>query len=262
MKRAIGLAALTVLELPHHEQVSVAAQAGYSHVGLRLVPVAGQPYEHPLDLAEVEARLKGSGVQVLDVEVFRLSPETRVETFEPVMATARRLGATDLLVHGADPEEQRLTDTFGRLCELAARYHLAPNLEPMPWVEISNVAKAMRILAGAENGGLLVDAIHFDRAADTPSALAAVPPNRLRYAQLCDAPRERPSELQEIIRQARADRLFPGEGGLDLRGLLAALPEGIPLSLEVPVARKMAPLERARRALAATNAILTAGEKA
>ena len=38
--RKIGLAALTVLELPHHEQVSVAAQAGYTHVGLRLVPVA------------------------------------------------------------------------------------------------------------------------------------------------------------------------------------------------------------------------------
>ena len=46
MKRPLGLAALTVLELPHHEQVSVAAQAGYSHVGLRLVPVAGQPEVH------------------------------------------------------------------------------------------------------------------------------------------------------------------------------------------------------------------------
>ncbi len=49
MKRAIGLAALTVLELPHHEQVSAAAQAGYSHVGLRLIPVAGQPVIHALD---------------------------------------------------------------------------------------------------------------------------------------------------------------------------------------------------------------------
>lgn len=62
--------------------------------------------------------------------------------------------------------------------------------------------------------------------------------------------------MQEIIRQARGDRLFPGEGGLDLKGLLSALPRDLPVSLEIPVARKMDPLERARRALAATKAIL------
>ena len=264
MKRAIGLAALTVLELPHHEQVSVAAQAGYSHVGLRLVPVAGQPYHHPFDVAEVEERLADTGVRVLDVEVFRLTPETNVEQFEPAMATAQRLGATELLVHGADPDTARLTETFGRLCDLAARHRLSANLEPMPWVDVSNLARAMRVLDGAAraNGGLLVDAIHFFRAGDSPQALVKVPRKFLRYMQLCDARPERPSDMQEIIRQARSDRLFPGEGGLDLRSLLAALPAGIPISLEIPVAKKMEPLERARRALAATNVILGIEEEA
>jgi sugar phosphate isomerase/epimerase len=122
----------------------------------------------------------------------------------------------------------------------------------------------MRILGGAgrENGGVLVDAIHFFRAGDTPPALAKLPRKFLRYMQLCDARPERPSEMQEIIRQARSDRLFPGEGGLDLKGLMKALPAGIPLSLEIPVAKKMEPLERARRALAATEAILNMGEQA
>jgi sugar phosphate isomerase/epimerase len=256
--RKIGLAALTVLELPHHEQVSVAAQAGYTHVGLRLVPVAGQPYNYPLDVAEVEKRLADTGVRMLDVEVFRLTPETRIPEFESVMAAAQRLGATELLVHGADPDEARLIETFGRLCDLAARHGLSANLEPMPWVDVSNVAKAMRILDGAAraNGGLLVDAIHFYRGGDTPQVLAKVGRQRLRYMQLCDARPERPSDMQEIIRQARGDRLFPGEGGLDLKGLLRALPAGIPLSLEIPVAQKLEPLERARRALAATKALL------
>src|SRR5438034_8147298 len=149
MKRAIGLAALTVLELPHHEQVSAAAQAGYSHVGLRLIPVAGQPVIHALDAAEVERRLAGTGVRVLDVEVFRLMPQTNVGEFEAVMATAQRLGATELLVHGADSSEARLIETFGRLCDLAAGYGLSANLEPMPWVDVSNLAKAMRVLDGA-----------------------------------------------------------------------------------------------------------------
>jgi len=256
--RAIGLAALTVLELPHHEQVSVAAQAGYTHVGLRLVPVAGQPYNYPFDVAEIERRLADTGVRMLDVEVFRLTPETKINEFESAMATAQRLGATELLVHGADPDEARLIETFGRLCDLAARHGLSANLEPMPWVDVSNVAKAMRILDGAAraNGGLLVDAIHFDRAADTPQALAKVDRRRLRYMQLCDARPERPADTQELIRQARGDRLFPGEGGLDLKGLLCALPAGIPLSLEIPVAQKLEPLERARRALAATKRLL------
>ena len=64
--------------------------------------------------------------------------------------------------------------------------------------------------------------------------------------------------MQEIIRQARGDRLFPGEGGLDLVGLLRALPADLPLSLEVPVAQNMTPLERAQRAFAATREMLHA----
>jgi sugar phosphate isomerase/epimerase len=262
MSRPIGLAALTVLELPHEEQIRVAAQAGYSHVGLRLVPVAGQPYTHTFHPSTVERRLAETGIEVLDVEVFRLTPETRVSDFEAVLEASARLKATELLVHGADPDASRLAGTFGALCDLAARYGLSANLEPMPWVDVSNVASAMRILdlAARPNGGLLVDAIHFFRAGDTPRALSSVPPRLLRYAQLCDARPGRPAQMEEIIRQARSDRIFPGEGGLDLRGLLRALPAAIPLSLEVPVSQKLPPLERARRALDATKAILALAE--
>ena len=262
MKRAIGLAALTVLELPHEEQIRVAAQAGYTHVGLRLVPVAGQPYQHPFDVSAVERTLAETGVRVLDVEVFRLTPETKISEFEEVLEASARLEATELLVHGADPDEARLATTFASLCDLAARYGLAANLEPMPWVDVSNVARAMRILglAARPNGGLLVDAIHFFRGGDTPQGLARVPRPRLRYAQLCDARPGMPAQMEEVIRQARSDRLFPGEGGLDLRALLGALPAGLPLSLEVPVSQKLAPLERARRALEATKAILALAE--
>ena len=262
MPRPIGLAALTVLELPHEEQVRVAAQAGYTHVGLRLVPVAGQPYRHSFDVYSVEKALVEHGVRVLDVEVFRLTPETRVAGFEAILDASARLEATELLVHGADPDEARLAETFGALCDLAGRYGLAANLEPMPWVEVSNVAKAMRILelAARENSGVLVDAIHFFRGGDTPAVLSTVPPKRIRYAQICDARPGLPAQMEEIIRQARSDRLFPGEGALDLRGLLAALPAAVALSLEVPVSQKLEPLERARRALEATKAILGPAE--
>lgn len=254
MSRAVGLAALTVLELAPPEQVAVAAQAGYTHVGLRLIPVAGQTLPS-FDPRELEQRLADTGVAVLDVEVFRLAPETRVADFEAALAAARRLGASELLAHGADPHEARLTDSFGRLCELAAGYAMNVNLEPMPWVEISTVARAKRLLAaaGRSNAALLVDPIHFFRADNSFAELQGV---RANYMQLCDARPERPSDTREIIRQARADRLFPGEGGLDLRGLIAALPAGLPVSVEIPHAGPVSPLQRARRALAATRELL------
>ncbi|HET7366450.1 MAG TPA: sugar phosphate isomerase/epimerase [Burkholderiales bacterium] len=258
MKRPLGLAALTVLELPHHEQVSVAAQAGYSHVGLRLVPVAGQPYQHPVDIAEIKARLADTGVRLLDVEVFRLTAGTGIAQFEPALAAAAELGAAHILAHGADPDAARLAENFGRLCDLAARYRLVANLEPMPWVDVSSIDKALAVLRAAAraNSGLLVDAIHFYRAGDRLDELALVPRQYLQYAQFCDARREPPADMQEIIRQARADRLMPGEGGLDLAGLLRALPAELSLSLEIPYARPMPALERARRAREATLRLL------
>lgn len=255
MKRAIGLAALTVLELPHHELVSIAAQAGYSHVGLRLRPVAGQPYLHPVDEAVIARRLADTGVRVLDVEVFRLEAGTRIADFEQDIAISARLGASQILVHGADAEHARLVDSFGRLCDLAGRYRIAANIEPMPWVDISTVAKAKRLIedAGRENGALLADAIHFFRADNRLDELRGV---RQNYLQFCDAVAERPTETAELIRQARGDRLPPGEGGLDLAGLLAAVPADLPLSLEVPMARQLPPFEKAKLVYRATRKVL------
>ena len=252
MKRRIGLAALTCMELAPHELVTVAAEAGYDCVGLRLIPVAGQtlPAFH---LAETERRLADTGLSVLDVEVFRVDASTRVADFEPVLEQAARLGATEILAHGADPDEGRLRDAFFELGNVASRHGLHVNLEPMPWVEVSTVAKAKRVLEGNENAALLVDAIHFYRADNSFADLEGA---RMRYLQFCDAHPGRPTEVAELIRQARGDRLFPGEGALDLMGLLRATPAALPLSVEVPVAQKLEPLERARRALQATKKVL------
>ena len=257
MTRKIGLAALTVLELSPQEQISVAAQAGYDFVGLRLIPVAGQPHQHAVDVPAIQKRLAATGMKVFDVEVFRLDAETEVGDYEPMLAMAARLGASDLLVHGADPDRSRLADSWGRLCDLAARYGLAGNMEPMPWVHISTIAKANRILelAPRDNAAVLPDAIHFFREANRLEDLATT---KMRYVQFCDARREKPASMEEIRRQAREDRLMPGEGELDLAGLLAALPPDLPLCLEIPYAKPMPALERARLALAKTRSLLLA----
>lgn len=253
--RKLALAALTALELPHPELVSVAAKVGYSHVGLRLVPVAGQPYVHPLDPAAIEQRLADTGLGVLDVEVFRLEGATKVADYEEAIAVSARLGASQMLVHGADENEARLIDSFGRLCDLAGRYNLGVNLEAMPWVAVSTVARAKRILDGAQrrNAAFLADAIHFFRADNRLAELRDLPMN---YLQFCDASAERPADMQEMIRQARFDRLPPGEGALPLKDFLNEVPKQLPISLEVPMMRKLPPLERAKLVYESTLRVL------
>jgi len=266
MDRPIGLAALTVLELAPPDIVSCAAQAGYDCVGLRLLPATESETRHPIIgdtpmLRETMQRLADSGLRVLDIELFRLKPDTDVGEYRVALETGARLGAREALVAGNDPDEQRLADRFGAFCDLAAGFGLGANLEPMPWADLRDFRQGARIVeaVGRDNAGLVIDPIHFDRAGNRPDEIASLPARRLRYMQLCDAPAERPADVETVIHQARAERLMPGDGGLDLRGILRAVPPGIPVSVEVPMrtlARSVPALERARRMLAKTRQLL------
>ena len=266
MTRPLSLAALTVLELTPPEMVSCAAAAGYSHVGIRLLPAT--PTEPHYDivgdtpmLREVERRLADTGIKVLDVEIFRLKPDTRVSDYEAAVATAARLGASELLVAGNDPDETRLTERFAAFCEVAQGYSLGASLEFMPWTDAKDLLQAARIVdrAARPNAGVLIDPFHLSRSRSRIEDIATVAPAQLRFLQFCDVPAEIPSTMEAILAEARAERLCPGEGGIDLVGLLRAVPRHIPVSVEVPMhtlARTVGATERARRALAGTRAVL------
>lgn len=141
--------------------VTCAAEAGFSHVGIRLLPATTTEPQYeivgdtPL-LREVERRLADTGVKVLDVEIFRLKPETRVRDYEPAIATAARLGASELLLAGNDPDEARLTDSFAAFCDLAGSYGLGAGLEFMPWTDAKDLIQGARIVerTGRQNGSV------------------------------------------------------------------------------------------------------------
>jgi sugar phosphate isomerase/epimerase len=134
----------------------------------------------------------------------------------------------------------------------------------MPWTDVCDLEVAARIVqaCGHQNAGVLIDPIHFDRGGSTFDQLATIAPQHLEYLQFCDAPAQRPGTVDEVLRQARGDRMLPGEGGLDLRGLLCTVPRGAPLSLEIPFKRTagLTARERARLALVATQRLLAALE--
>ena len=129
-RRQLSLGALTVLELAPDDMVACAAEAGYGCVGLRLLPATNAEPTWPVVgdtpmVREIERRLEDTGVRMLDVEIFRLLPETDVKAFLPALETGSRLGATQALVAGNDPDPNRLSDRFAALCDLAAPLGLA-----------------------------------------------------------------------------------------------------------------------------------------
>ena len=265
-----SLAALTVLELSPPDMVEVAARAGYSHLGLRLEPATAQEHHFPLMTdaqlrRQTHQRLKETGIKVLDIEILRLKPETCVQDFLAYLEVGAEFGATELLIAGNDPQESRLADNFAALCEMAAPFGLHPHLEFMPWTDVRDLSQAWRIVQSAAhpNGSVLIDAFHFNRSASSLEELAAATsraPQRFRYAQLCDVAGPRPEDMDEILRQARHERRFPGDGDCDLRGLLNALPAGIPLSLEIPTQQLLeqgvSALDRATWALEKARQVL------
>ena len=72
-------------------------------------------------------------------------------------------------------------------------------------------------------------------------------------------PGEVPETTEEMMHAARSERMFPGEGGIDLVSLTRAMPADIPVSIEVPTATLAKTLNaeaRARRALEAARKVI------
>ena len=263
-----SLAALTALELAPPELIDVAAACGYEHVGLRLLPatpggVAYPLMQDPVALRETIARLEATGVTVADLEVVAFRPETEIAAFSAFFETGARLGARHMLVAAYDPDLVRFADRFAEFCEAAAPYGLSADLEFMPWTFVPDLAAAKRVITpmSQANAGILVDALHFDRSNCRTGELADVPAPRLHYWQLCDAPAEHPATTEALMHAARCERMFPGEGGIDLVSLARAMPADITVSLEVPtleLAKTVNATARAARALQGARRVIAA----
>jgi sugar phosphate isomerase/epimerase len=261
-----SLAFLTVFDLGPVETVRVAAESGYDLVGLRMLPAAPTERDYPLMtddalLDEVSAAVRDTGIGVADVEIVRLKPDTDVRDFEPFFARAARLGARNVLVAGDDPEEGRLTESFGALARLARGHALTVDLEFMPWTKVPSLGLARRIVeaAGEPNGGVLIDALHLDRAGSTLDEVRALPRGRMNYVQFCDGPADYDPSDAGLIDVARRARLMPGEGGIDLAGLARAIPGDAVISIEIPnhmLAERMGARERAALALERTQSVV------
>jgi sugar phosphate isomerase/epimerase len=243
MTTTASLDHLCFIELTPPQLVELAASAGFACVGLRLHPAA-PPLErqHPMGggsplRRETLARLHDTGVSVFDVGVFRLRATMDLDALEGVMETAAVLGARHVVVNGDETDPGRLASLLHALCERGRPYGLNMQLEATPWSGVSTpgAAQAVVLASGHAHARVLVDTLHAARCGATEADLRMLRADLIDYVQVCDAPAEHPGDVAALIHQARHERAFPGEGGLDLAGMLRSLPQGLPWSLEAPV---------------------------
>jgi sugar phosphate isomerase/epimerase len=256
-----SLAHLTALSLSPPELVDAAAEAGYRYVGLRLTRVTPQEPHYPLAtdpalMRTTKVRLAATGIEVLDIELARISPDDDPRDFERFLAAGAELGARHVITQLPDPDRSRKVDRFAQLCELARPLGLTVDLEFPSWTETPDLREAVRVVRAADqpNAGILIDLLHFARSGSSITDLRQVPAEWFHFVHVCDAPPGVPATNEGLIHTARFERLFPGEGGIDIHGILDALPPGLPYALEIPRATLVAQVGGAEHARLCINA--------
>lgn len=242
---------------PLLERLEPSARAGFRGISLQPGDV-WQLEEQGLTAGQIAARVTDAGLVITEVDctacwmrhqarteqIGGLTEFLRLLTPELVIATAARVGAqsvtaVDLSVRPASLDEA--AEGFARLCALAADHGLRAQIEFMPVGGIRTLGEAMAIVAaaGCANGGITLDAWHFFRSGATLDELAQVPGELIHAVQLCDAPAQ--PVAADPWTELTTARLLPGEGALDLDGLvrtLDALGCAAPAGVEVFHARQ------------------------
>lgn len=265
--REFSLAYLAVLGTPPRQMIEIASKAGYDYVSLRLTPVTPDEPRYPFttDSALVEdvvRALDETGLSLLDVELVRTDPGTKVDDFRPFVEVSAEMGARHVIAQVPDPDRGRAIERFEGICELAAPHGLTVDLEFIPWSPTADLADAVEIVTKADqpNGGVLVDTLHFARSHSSVDRLSELPDRMFNFVQLCDAQASVSDSDDELIRIARSDREPPGLGEIDLEPIVTALPN-IPYALEVPNDKKkkeLGALEYAHHLLEATKRFFAA----
>jgi sugar phosphate isomerase/epimerase len=257
----LSLAAGVLPEFRPEVIVAAAGAAGYPAVGIGFDPDRWSDAV----CRRVRRALDGGNVTALDIEVIWMRAGATVsDSARRLIAAGGELGASNVLIVSANPDRAEALHQFGALCELAEAAGMRAVLEFLMISQIRTLDDALALVrdVGHPAGGVLVDSLHLQRCGATPEAVAAIEPELLPYAQLCDGPAVLADTGHDAFLIDAVDgRLAPGDGELPLRRLMHALPAGIPLSLEVrskryrerfpdPEARARAVLDRTRRFLA------------
>lgn len=254
-----SLGHLTLLDEPPPDLTRIAAEAGYDYVSIRSIYM-GLPGEHKYDLAgdpvmraDTRDALADNGIGLHDVELARVCVERDPGTYAASFEVAAELGAQCVISSIWVPDRDYYLEKFEQVCEVADRFGLFVGLEYVPIAAVNTLDLAVDVLrtVAAPNAGLMLDMYHANWAHTDPAALDELPREWFRFAQICGASSTIPQDIDEVRHELREDRLYVGEGDVDICTLLDRLPPMV-YAIELPNLRRAAELgsvDFARRAL-------------
>ena len=266
--RQFSLAYLTLFGCPPPEMTYIAGRAGYDFVSLRPIYM-GLPNEPNFDLAanpqmlrQTKAALASTGLRVHDIELARIADGIDPKKWLPPLTVGAELGAKHVISSIWTDDRIFAAEVFEQLCDMAKPLGLTINLEFVTFASVKTLSAALDVLKASKrtNCGVLVDMLHFQRSRVQIPELANVPRDWFNFVHLCDQMAPIPTTTEELTRQAREERLYPGEGAIDIAGILQRIPN-VPCSIEAPHAARVKEIgftEHAFRCLQAAKKFVAA----
>ncbi len=252
MNHPLGIDMLTLLGMPPDQHVRLAAELGCAGIstGLESLPFElfgltdSAPYpgwslrDDTALRREFVAALRDTGIAIGLGEGFQVARECKPADFAADLDLMAEFGAERINVVCMDEEMvasgAQVKDEMAEFAEMALGRGLGFTIEYFPPTGINTLERALDIIdhVGRGNARLLLDSMHFFRTGGTIETLRALDPDLIGYVQLADAAAGPPGE--DYLTMAMFARGVPGKGELPLREFLAALPDGVRVSIEVP----------------------------
>jgi len=256
-----SLSHLTLIGATPVELVYIAARAGYDAVSPRFIPikVPGEFTESPMTTSQVQAfktALATTGIQVLDIELARITEDVNPSSFEPALEIGGEIGAKHLIMSAwtkSRDDRDYLIDVYSETCDLALPYGLTVDLEFPSFSRLRTLDEALDIVRASDrpNGGILVDTLYLHLSRVDLGELLHVPSELFHMIHISDCLPGIADSRVGMIQLARDARLYPGEGWIDFNGIIERMPQ-VDYSIELPNRTRLFELgyeEHARRCL-------------
>jgi sugar phosphate isomerase/epimerase len=215
-------------EPPRHsfaERCRAAAAAGFTGIGLHADDLP-RTIAAGLDVAGMQAVLADTGLRVVEIEflggwALDTDPDELEELVRRIEAVADAFGGRHVSAGefrgGAEIEVDAAAARLARLAARLAERGLQVAVEAFPWSALAGPTTVPELLrrAAAPNVGQLIDVWHFYNNGGDPDTLVGP----IAAVQLNDGPRVH----EDFLVHARAARRLPGEGELDVAGLVRAV---------------------------------------
>ncbi|HEX7856128.1 MAG TPA: sugar phosphate isomerase/epimerase [Sphingobium sp.] len=270
----IGLDCICVFGMAPVEYVELAAKLGCTDIGMSAKPVVGLPEfypqwtlrDNPALVRDVKAAVAHHGIGIAVAEGFFVLPNGDVSAFAADLDLLADVGAKRATICVFETDRTRAFDQLGAFAELAAARGMGSQVEFVPSLAIGDFATALDAInyIGRKDFGMVVDSMHLFRCGATAADVATLAPEAIGHIQICDVPWKVAPEGHGM--EAGSERLCPGEGELPLAELIAVLPEGRVIGLEVPMKKRTLAGEsaesRLRPCVEATRALLAEARSA